>query len=44
MIPTDVATAAESCEKLSKVEKSYVSCPPQLVKVIKLSTAGKSAV
>ena len=40
----DVATATESCEKLSKVEKSCVSCPPQLVKVIKLSTAGKSAI
>ena len=35
-----VATATESCEK---VEKSCVSCPPQLVKVIKLSTASKSA-
>ena len=40
----DVATATESCDKLSKVEKSCVSCPPQLVKVIKLSTAGKSAI
>ena len=43
MIPTayqllhDVATATESCDKLSKVEKSCVSCPPQLVKVIRLS-------
>ena len=34
----DVATATESCDKLSKVEKCCVSCPPQLVKVIKLST------
>ena len=39
MIPTayqllhDVATATESCDKLSKVEKSCVSCLPQLVKV-----------
>ena len=35
-----VATATESCEK---VETSCVSCPPQLVKVIKLSTVSKSA-
>ena len=34
------ASATESCEK---VETSCVSCPPQLVKVIKLSTASKSA-
>ena len=35
-----VATATESCEK---VETSCVSCPPQLVKVIKFSTDSKSA-
>ena len=35
-----VATATESCEK---VETSCISCPPQLVKVIKLSTVSKSA-
>ena len=34
------ASATESCEK---VETSCVSCPPQLVKVIKFSTDSKSA-